>query len=243
MRFLLMAAGSAAAIIGLGVLPSHAADIVPPAPLAEYDEPEPLVAIEPAPVVVEEIPPAPIVIEPAYVFGGYNYCWYDGGWRGPGWYVCNYGPWIRGAWWGGPAGWNGWVWRGGPPYYGRPYGHPRAGFGPPVRYPPRGVYGGGYLPRGAYGGPPRAYGGGPPRGRDSGGPPGAYGGGPPRGAFGGGGPPRRAFGGGGPPRGAFGGGGPRGAFGGGGPPRGGIAVGYARGGHGGGHGRDAGRIR
>ena len=149
MRFLLVAAGSAAAIIGLGVLPSHAADVAPPAPLAEYDEPEPIFPFEPEPVVLEPVPPAPVVIEPAYVYGGYNYCWYEAGWRGPGWYVCNYGPWIRGAWWGGPAGWNGWAWRGGPPYYGRPYGYPRAGFGPPVRYPPRGVYGGWVLPEAA----------------------------------------------------------------------------------------------
>ncbi|MGA8292962.1 MAG: hypothetical protein WB820_10720, partial [Rhodoplanes sp.] len=115
MRFLLVAAGSAAAIIGLGVLPSHAADVAPPAPLAEYDEPEPILPFEPEPVVLEPVPPAPVVIEPAYAYGGYNYCWYEAGWRGPGWYVCNYGPWIRGAWWGGPAGWNGWAWRGGPP--------------------------------------------------------------------------------------------------------------------------------
>ena len=43
-----------------------------------------------------------------YFFGGHRYCWYDGGWRGPGWYWCGY-PW-RGATAGadrsaGAAGW------------------------------------------------------------------------------------------------------------------------------------------
>src|SRR3974390_966835 len=52
-----------------------------------------------------------------YVYGGYNYCWFPAGWRGPGWYVCSYGPWVRGRWCGGPAGWRGWYYRGGP----RPY--------------------------------------------------------------------------------------------------------------------------
>ena len=52
-----------------------------------------------------------------YVYGGYSYCWFPAGWQGPGWYVCNYGPWVRGRWWGGPAGWRGWYYRGGP----RPY--------------------------------------------------------------------------------------------------------------------------
>jgi hypothetical protein len=79
MRFLVVAAGSAAAIIGLSVLPSHAADVTPPAPLAEYDEPEPIIPIEPAPVLLEAVPPAPVESEPAYVYGGYNYCWYEGG--------------------------------------------------------------------------------------------------------------------------------------------------------------------
>jgi hypothetical protein len=53
-----------------------------------------------------------------YFWDGYEYCWYDDGWNGPGWYVCNYGPWISGLWWGGPFGWHHWrshgpVFRGG----------------------------------------------------------------------------------------------------------------------------------
>jgi hypothetical protein len=57
-----------------------------------------------------------------FVWAGRNYCWYDGGWQGPGWYWCGY-PWRRGYGWGGPYGWHGWYggarwgWRGGH-YYG-----------------------------------------------------------------------------------------------------------------------------
>jgi hypothetical protein len=42
-----------------------------------------------------------------FVFGGHNYCWYDGGWRGPGWYWCGYA-WRHGLGWGGGAGFHGW---------------------------------------------------------------------------------------------------------------------------------------
>ena len=42
-----------------------------------------------------------------YVCGGYQYCWYDAGWRGPGWYRCGFS-WRRGYGWGGPLGWRGW---------------------------------------------------------------------------------------------------------------------------------------
>jgi hypothetical protein len=53
------------------------------------------------------------VVENAQVFyfGGRRYCWYDGGWNGPGWYWCGY-PWRRGFGWGGPRGWQGWHWGG-----------------------------------------------------------------------------------------------------------------------------------
>jgi hypothetical protein len=43
-------------------------------------------------------------------WGGYNYCWYDEGWRGPGWYWCGYA-FRTGFGWGGPVGWNNWRWR------------------------------------------------------------------------------------------------------------------------------------
>src|SRR5262245_29669166 len=47
-----------------------------------------------------------------YVWNGRNYCWYDSGWKGPGWYVCSYGPWVSGLWWGGGFGWHNWHWHG-----------------------------------------------------------------------------------------------------------------------------------
>jgi hypothetical protein len=59
-----------------------------------------------------------------------EYCWYDDGWNGPGWYWCG-NEWITGYGWGGVYGWNGWgggayiqrhgfhgigVWHPGPPH-------------------------------------------------------------------------------------------------------------------------------
>src|SRR5262245_36092051 len=58
-----------------------------------------------------------------YWWHGRRYCWYGAGWHGPGWYVCRYGPWVTGSWWGGGYAWHrwrggyrvryGWHWRGG----------------------------------------------------------------------------------------------------------------------------------
>ena len=42
-----------------------------------------------------------------YSFDGDNYCWYDDGWNGPGWYWCG-DEWYSDYGWGGPYGWNGW---------------------------------------------------------------------------------------------------------------------------------------
>ena len=42
-----------------------------------------------------------------YSFDNQDYCWYDDGWQGPGWYWCGY-EWNGGFGWGGPYGWNGW---------------------------------------------------------------------------------------------------------------------------------------
>jgi len=42
-----------------------------------------------------------------FVWNGRRYCWYDGGWHGPGWYWCG-NAWRRGIGWGGPVGWRGW---------------------------------------------------------------------------------------------------------------------------------------
>jgi hypothetical protein len=49
----------------------------------------------------------PANVEPVqFFYGGRDYCWYDDGWRGPGFYWCGYA-WRRGFGWGGGAGWHG----------------------------------------------------------------------------------------------------------------------------------------
>lgn len=64
-----------------------------------------------APPFVQEaqiIVPIPGVLAPLFFFGGRDYCWYDDGWNGPGWYWCGYG--YRHGWgWGGPEGYHGWT--------------------------------------------------------------------------------------------------------------------------------------
>jgi hypothetical protein len=47
-----------------------------------------------------------------YYYGGRRYCWYDGGWNGPGWYRCGQYL-VPGIGWGGGVGWRGWAYRGG----------------------------------------------------------------------------------------------------------------------------------
>lgn len=42
-----------------------------------------------------------------FFFGGHNFCWYDDGWEGPGWYWCGYA-YRNGLGWGGGEGWRGW---------------------------------------------------------------------------------------------------------------------------------------
>ena len=42
-----------------------------------------------------------------FVWRGASYCWYDGGWHGPGWYRCGF-QFRRGFGWGGGIGWNNW---------------------------------------------------------------------------------------------------------------------------------------
>ena len=89
-----------------------------------------------------------------FFWGGHQYCWYDGGWRGPGWYWCGYS-WRRGFGWGGPVGWRGWrrpairpgrrfnrPGRPGRPGFNRP-GRGRPGAGRPGRGRPGGGGGGG----------------------------------------------------------------------------------------------------
>lgn len=57
--------------------------------------------------IVFPIPGVPVGIGLPFFFGGHDHCWYDDGWRGPGWYWCGYG-YRRGLGWGGPEGYNGW---------------------------------------------------------------------------------------------------------------------------------------
>lgn len=52
-------------------------------------------------------PQALAVEKVQFVFHDHNYCWYDGGWKGPGWYWCGYAL-RRGYGWGGVEGWHGW---------------------------------------------------------------------------------------------------------------------------------------
>ena len=81
---------------------------------------------------------APIEKAQYDVFDNDNYCWYDDGWQGAGWYLCGE-EWDNGVGWGGPFGWNGWgggghIWRHRhphpePPKHGRDHG-PRPPVGP-----------------------------------------------------------------------------------------------------------------
>jgi hypothetical protein len=62
------------------------------------------------------------IIEKAQVFvwQGRRYCWYDDGWRGPGFYWCGYAR-RHGLGWGGGSGWHGWQ-QGVQPEGGKPEG-------------------------------------------------------------------------------------------------------------------------
>jgi hypothetical protein len=64
-----------------------------------------------------------------FMWGGKRYCWYDAGWRGPGWYWCGYRL-RRGLGWGGPVGWHGWRRPGHRPGVHRP------GIRPPIGHVP-----------------------------------------------------------------------------------------------------------
>lgn len=62
--------------------------------------------------VGEVLGTAAAIASAPFVWGGHNYCWYDGGWQGPGWYWCGYAQ-RRGLGWGGGEGWHGWHRHGG----------------------------------------------------------------------------------------------------------------------------------
>src|SRR3974390_1014367 len=65
-----------------------------------------------------------LVEQAQYVWGGRRYCWYQGGWSGPGWYWGGYA-WRRGFGGGGAVGWNGWAYRAAPGPYGAYRGYYR----------------------------------------------------------------------------------------------------------------------
>ncbi len=57
------------------------------------------------------------IVEPVHTRRGQNYCWYEDGWNGSGWYMCGYAA-RKGYGWGGPNGWQGWT----APMWGHRYG-------------------------------------------------------------------------------------------------------------------------
>ena len=73
---------------------------------------------DPAPQLIFGVDKAgemPTLDRVQFIYLGHNYCWYDGGWQGPGFYWCGYA-WRHGFGWGGGSGWHGWHgggWRGG----------------------------------------------------------------------------------------------------------------------------------
>jgi len=49
--------------------------------------------------------PISMVEQAQFFWNDQQYCFYEDGWRGPGWYMCGY-EWRRGYGWGGGRGWN-----------------------------------------------------------------------------------------------------------------------------------------
>jgi hypothetical protein len=99
---------TAASALMAGAAVYSAADAAP----SLYAAPAPAPA--PAPLVEAVYAPGgqPLLQNVQYIWGGRNYCWYDGGWHGPGYYWCGYAG-RRGLGWGGGYGWHGWGHRGG----------------------------------------------------------------------------------------------------------------------------------
>ncbi len=84
-----------------------------------------------------------------FIWLGRNYCWYDDGWNGPGWYWCGQYT-VPGIGFGGGYGWH--HWRGGHPGGGHPGGgHPGGGH-PGGGHPGGGHPGGGHPGGGHPGG-------------------------------------------------------------------------------------------
>ena len=49
--------------------------------------------------------PTSLVEQAQFFWNDHQYCFYDDGWHGPGWYMCGYA-WRRGYGWGGGRGWD-----------------------------------------------------------------------------------------------------------------------------------------
>jgi hypothetical protein len=79
-----------------------------------------------------------------YALGGHSYCWYDGGWHGPGWYWCGYN-YNNGVGWGGPLGFNFWF-HVGQPYINNPIVFVALPGYPDHPHGPGGGQGGFYIP-------------------------------------------------------------------------------------------------
>jgi hypothetical protein len=137
----------------LTLLVAAASALMAGSALAGAAQAAPSLYVAPAPMINAVYTPSDgVVLEQVqYFYGGRNYCWYDGGWHGPGYYWCGYAG-RRGYGWGGVLGWNGWG-RGG--HYGRAnYGH---GGG---HYHGGGGHGGGGHAGGGHGGGHGGHGGG-----------------------------------------------------------------------------------
>jgi hypothetical protein len=68
---------------------------------------QPAQAQNPGDVIGAVVTGAAVAATGGYLWGGRQYCWYDDGWRGPGWYWCGYGA-NYGYGWGGGYGWHHW---------------------------------------------------------------------------------------------------------------------------------------
>jgi hypothetical protein len=49
--------------------------------------------------------PPSLIEQTQFFWNGNEFCFYDDGWRGPGWYICGY-EWRRGYGWGGGREWG-----------------------------------------------------------------------------------------------------------------------------------------
>jgi hypothetical protein len=95
MRNLFLATAAATSLLGASIA-AGGAQAAPPS--------------QPAPQLIFGVDRAgdmPTLDKVQFLFGGRNFCWYDNGWQGPGFYWCGYAE-RRGLGWGGGAGWNGW---------------------------------------------------------------------------------------------------------------------------------------